>query len=512
MASSIVLQVDFLNQTYRLNIPCIIGRGHDSHLKIPDDTISHRHASIFEEPEGIFIQDLGSRNGTLVNGMRMEGKTPIHPGDSIQLGRITIKYLRTETDADAGTVILHSSDAGTYWDPDRQRLRWIYEMSLELLELMDSPSFRGRINARLKEVFKFDQCYMATFQPDGSFKTPLTDCQSEEIPISRTIVDRLLQNGESFILADALSEESMNLQASVVALRIRSAMCVPLIYRDNIYGLIYLACDVPGVYTQDDLEFLKTIAALLGPKIENARLLAEIRDLYDNALENLKKTESRLISMERARAYVWLAQAMAHEIRNPLVVAGGMARRMAQHELPDPGKSHLAAIMSSVERIEAVLKEVDGFVSLAPPDKKPVRIDELVRAEIEECREHLEKSNIRINFSVGTSRLTVPLDGSLFKRAISLILREVPANVAGNTDLTISIRDYRNDIEILVGPGNPQSTHFEALDADHGGKPSSLGLFLNLANKIINEQGGELFLDPNGRSPFPILIRMPRIS
>ena len=44
-------------------------------------------------------------------------------------------------------------------------------------------------------------------------------------------------------------------------------MCVPLGHRDNMYGLIYLACDVPGIYGQDDLAFLKTIAAILGPKI-----------------------------------------------------------------------------------------------------------------------------------------------------------------------------------------------------------------------------------------------------
>lgn len=512
MARSVVLQVDQLNETYQLDIPCIIGRGQDAHLRIPDETISHRHALISEESEKTFIEDLGSRNGTLINGVRIEGRTLLSPGDSIQVGRITLKYLRVEANADTGTVILHSSDARTDWDPDRHRLRWIYEMTLELSEYLDSPSFRGRIHSRLKDVFRFDQCYMATFQEDGSFKAALTDGPAENIPISRTIVDRLLQNGESFILADALSEDSMNMQESVVSLRIRSAMCVPLVFRNNIYGLIYLACDVPGIYTQEDLEFLKTIAAILGPKIENARLWAEIKSMYDNAVENLRKTESRLMSMERARAYIWLAQAMAHEIRNPLMVAGGMARRMAQQGLPDSAKTNVSAILSSVERIEAVLKEVDTFVSLKPPEKKPERIDNLIQAEIENWREHLEKCKIYPTLSINTSRLKVPLDADLIRRAISLILREVPSNIAGNAELTIAIRDSRNDIEIFIGHQGGEPLLFEALDADHGGKPSSLGLFLNLAHNIINQHGGELFLDPNSRSPFPMLIRLPRIS
>ena len=88
---------------------------------------------------------------------------------------------------------------------------------------------------------------------------------------------------------------------------------------------------------------------------------SEIRGLYDNAVETLKKTQSRLMSMERARAYVWLAQAMAHEIRNPVMVIGGLARRVAQQESTGSNKDSIAAIMNSVERVEAVLKEVDNL-------------------------------------------------------------------------------------------------------------------------------------------------------
>jgi two-component system, NtrC family, sensor kinase len=512
MGGTIVLQIDDLKETHQLTAPCIIGRGEDAHLKIPDETISHRHALISEEFEQTFIQDLGSRNGILINGARVEGKSPLTPGDSIQLGRVAIRYLRVDTTAEAGTVILHSSDAATEWDPDRHRLRWIYEMTLELSEHMDSPSFGNKVHSRLKEVFRFDQCYMAIIQEDGSFRAALTDASPEDIPISRTIVDRLLQNGESFILADALSEDSMSMQESVVSLRIRSAMCVPLIYRDNIYGLIYLACDVPGVYTQVDLEYLKTIAAILGPKIENARLLAQIRGLYDNAVETLRKTESRLMTMERARAYVWLAQAMAHEIRNPLMVIGGLARRMAQQGQTDSCKTNVPAILASVERVEAVLREVDSFVSLPAPNKKPERIDNLIRGEIESCQEFLEKSKIRPILTINTSRLKIPLDGDLLRKAVSLILREVPSNIAVNSELKISIQDSGNDIEIYIGPEQTKSILFEALDADHAAKPSSLGLFLNLAYKVISEQGGELLLDPQGHSPFPMLIRLPRIS
>lgn len=497
--------------THRVSLPCVVGRGEDVQLRIPDETISHRHALLSVQGGEVFIQDLGSRNGLYVNEQLIKDKSRLVPGDAVQLGRVVLRYLEAEPEISDGTVILHSSDATAELDLDRQRLRWIYEMTLELSENLASRLLGDRIAARLRQVFKFDQFYMGLFQDDGSLKVPFQDTTPEDIPISSTIVNRLLQSGESFILADALGEDTVSPQASMLALKIRSAMCVPLLYRGNIYGLIYMTCDMPGVYSQVDLEFLKTIASILGPKIENARLWAEVRELYDNAVEKLKKTQSRLMSMERARAYVWLAQAMAHEIRNPLMVIGGMARRIAHQAPAGECNSSLTAVISSAERIEAVLKEVDSFAALPVPVTTAMRVDHLIAEEIEACRDYLEKSKIRPVFSVNTSRLTVPLDGNLFRKALALILREVAANVSSGSVLAVSVREYKNAVEVYIGPDGAVCRLYEALDANHGGRPPSLGLFLNLAHKIIGEQGGEILLDPNGRSPFPLLIRMPLI-
>ncbi|MCE5336126.1 MAG: FHA domain-containing protein [Desulfobacteraceae bacterium] len=513
MINSIILQDENGGRTHRVLLPCIIGRGDDAQLHFADDTISHRHALISAQGDEIFIQDLGSRNGLVVNGERISEKSLLAPGDSIQLGRVFLRYLKDEPEISGGTVILHASDATTELELDRQRLRWIHEMTLELSENMASKLLGDRITSRLRQVFKFDQFYMGLFQEDGSLRAPLRDTEQEEIPISSTIVNRLLQNGESFILADALgAENSAGAQSSMVTLRIRSAMCVPLLYRGNIYGLIYMTCGIPGVYSEVDLEFLKTIASILGPKIENARLWAEVRELYDNTVETLKKTQSRLMSMERARAYVWLAQAMAHEIRNPLMVIGGMARRLAHQEPEGVCQTSLSAVLSSAERIEAVLKEVDSFAGLPVPAATALRIDHVIAEEIEANRENLERLKIRPVLSISTSRLVAPLDGRLFGKALDLIFREVASNVPSGSDLPVSVTDHKNSIEIYIGPESASRPVFETLDADHGGKPPTLGLFLNLAHKIISEQGGEILLDPNGHSPFPLLIRIPLIS
>ena len=55
--------------------------------------ISWRHAMLRRTADGIFVEDLGSRNGTFVNGERIAGKTLIHPGQEIGLGSFRFQFL-----------------------------------------------------------------------------------------------------------------------------------------------------------------------------------------------------------------------------------------------------------------------------------------------------------------------------------------------------------------------------------------------------------------------------------
>jgi len=68
----------------------IIGRGPDTGVRINDTEISRRHARIVLEPDRATIEDLGSKNGTIVNGTTIEGRIPIDDGDEILLGTITL--------------------------------------------------------------------------------------------------------------------------------------------------------------------------------------------------------------------------------------------------------------------------------------------------------------------------------------------------------------------------------------------------------------------------------------
>jgi pSer/pThr/pTyr-binding forkhead associated (FHA) protein len=62
-----------------------VGRGTDATIRLRDDSISRRHVRILVDGEDVRIEDLGSANGTLLNGERMKA-APLRDGDKIQLG------------------------------------------------------------------------------------------------------------------------------------------------------------------------------------------------------------------------------------------------------------------------------------------------------------------------------------------------------------------------------------------------------------------------------------------
>jgi predicted component of type VI protein secretion system len=74
--------------------PVTVGRGRDADLVLPDELVSRHHAQVTSTGSGAVVEDLGSRNGTFVNGEAIHGPTHITPGDQLQLG-VTLVELRS---------------------------------------------------------------------------------------------------------------------------------------------------------------------------------------------------------------------------------------------------------------------------------------------------------------------------------------------------------------------------------------------------------------------------------
>jgi hypothetical protein len=85
-----------------------VGRGDGPGLRLDDDQVSRRHALLTPVDGGLRVEDLGSRNGTYINGQQIFSPTLLTPGDQLQLG-VTLIELRTADEVARGVSGVHAA-------------------------------------------------------------------------------------------------------------------------------------------------------------------------------------------------------------------------------------------------------------------------------------------------------------------------------------------------------------------------------------------------------------------
>jgi DNA-binding winged helix-turn-helix (wHTH) protein len=84
----------------------VIGRDAASDVRIDAAGVSRRHARIVVTPSGVYLEDLGSKNGTMLGGRACAGPTPLRDGDTIRLGPVAIVFRASDSEASTQTVVL----------------------------------------------------------------------------------------------------------------------------------------------------------------------------------------------------------------------------------------------------------------------------------------------------------------------------------------------------------------------------------------------------------------------
>lgn len=103
--------------------PLTIGRAPTSKIRLVDDAVSREHARVFTEGGTTFVEDLGSANGTFLNGSRVVGRAALKDGDKIQIGNTIFKFTLYDAFDERYERRLRKIDSGALqvpvetWDP-----------------------------------------------------------------------------------------------------------------------------------------------------------------------------------------------------------------------------------------------------------------------------------------------------------------------------------------------------------------------------------------------------------
>ena len=291
----------------------VIGRASDSGLVIADRFLSRHHARLFCEEDRLFIEDLGSRNGTQLNDEPVTEVREVVAGDRIKLSGSVVKIGGVESKAETSslldtrgigdmTVVRHasevlesaSSDSGEILGEENLRrfagrLQLLNEVhgalstSIELDELLDMILERAFEHLQPEEGAIFlkqeggEDYRLAARRPTSS---------SSDYLYSRTLVKEVADKGLAAVVLDAQTDERFADAQSIMASGVRSLVAAPLLDPQGCLGMIVLNSRLQvRQFAEADMELLISLASVAALRIRNVALAEEAAERREMARE-----------------------------------------------------------------------------------------------------------------------------------------------------------------------------------------------------------------------------------
>jgi serine phosphatase RsbU (regulator of sigma subunit) len=278
-----------------------IGRSRDSDIFLPDQWLSRHHAEILRKDSAFFLHDLGSKNGTLLNGEPVHGDRRLGHGDVITLGEHVLTFSIEEVvDEDSqppeGTRIFSArelSDIKTRPSIDPEELqrqnRVLEVLSQAARSLLAHRPLPDLFEDVLNLLFAAVPCERgAILLLEGTPPEPTVKASRSRggqpllSKVSRSIARRVLERRETMLLPNLMEDTAFSTQDSILSTGIRSALCAPLWFtsasadQDAVIGLVYLdSLAMNRPFTEEDARIVTALANVAAAKIENVRLLEE---------------------------------------------------------------------------------------------------------------------------------------------------------------------------------------------------------------------------------------------
>jgi two-component system NtrC family sensor kinase len=533
--------------------PTLIGRD-SRQLPLTDNTASRRHCEILPINGEWLLRDLGSANGTYVNGQRVERQATLKIGDQVRVGRtlLVMGGAPGVNKASGGNVTLAGEEAGmessimhalptsddsmvlAVPEPSAAamtNLKLLYQLGAALgssftvdrvLEVVMDLVFenlkadRGiillideRKNELVPRIVRVrDENAGAKKEPtngeDGKPPVP------EKIHASRTIINHVVTNGEGVLSSNAMTDRRFSKGKSVHDLGIRSALCVPIKARklaekaagDEIIGVIYIDSSVKNyTYAPDQLRLLTAIGLQAGMAIQNAKL-------YRQGLE-----------AERLAAIGETTAALSHSIKNILQALRGGAdvveMGLRSNNLIQSSKGW-RIVDRNLERIYNLTMNLLAYSREREPKLAPVN----PRTTIEECIELIagtaNEKGVMVVADIDPNLPAVPLDPDGMHQVVMNLLSNAIDAVTPREGLIRVVCRYdpvekETILEVIDnGSGIPPSmmSHmFELFHSTKGNRGTGLGLAVT--KKIVEEHEGTITVSSEPGDGTTFTVKLP---
>jgi Nif-specific regulatory protein len=401
MAFLVLLKPGSVPRTFSLDKPkTTIGRRPTNDITLEDPSVSRAHAEIIRQEDGRHeVCDVGGKWPVRVND-QLVSRYELRDGDRIQIGGSTLVFRMQQpclapqvefqaapspalepfevVSLDARKTLLFPSDPAVYDDlaqlrKDHQRLMLLYNFGRDVhSHLEDTSAGLEEIMNMAMETLDAERGFIALLNENsGELECEIARDQragedAAKLLVSRTIVHKVARDGVSVLTENALKDGQFSEAKSVQELEIRSAVCVPLLFRDKILGVIYLDNRAAvGSFSRDDLVFLNALGQLAGIALGNAALHRQVvqeNQLLAEALKPKFQLLGTSVSMEKV--YTTIKKAAPSQVTVLIMGETGTGKELvarAVHELSPRREKPFVPVNCAAIPKELIESELFGY-------------------------------------------------------------------------------------------------------------------------------------------------------
>ena len=258
-----------------------IGSSSDNNLHLEDPAVQPYHCQILRDGKNWVISSLDRGALIVVNGKERR-HYKLQDGDLLMLGGTELAF-STEEPAASVTDTLSSRPRVAAVAGKDPRFDKLVRFSEKLLLGMETNDVFKTLLDSVISLTGASKGFLIHISGDrlvipAARNVDRVDIGSDPSQVSDSVVARVLKERKPIIISDALNDTILGQSRSVVDLQLKSVMCVPLLARESLIGVLYVGNEGMGtLFTQADLEMLKVFAAQAALILHNALLMDDLR-------------------------------------------------------------------------------------------------------------------------------------------------------------------------------------------------------------------------------------------
>jgi signal transduction histidine kinase len=504
----------------------IIGRKSNS-VELTDGTVSRQHAKLTPKDGAWLLEDLGSANGTYLNGIRMKQPAALHRGDQVRCGSTLLVFgggqpaVRAAVDLDEegqlvdaaivasvpsneDSVIIPTPEAGA---AAIGTLRIVYDLITGIGSIFDVDLLLQRTMDKVIEVFRSDRGYIMLIDDDGRLVVKASRLANgsadQKVPISRTIINEVVGKQVGLLSSNAMTDKRFAAGKSVHDFGIRSAICVPIKGRERVLGVIHVDCSVSEqTYSTEQLRLLTAIGYQTGLAIDNVRL-------YEAAVQR-----------ERLAAVGETVAQLSHHIKNILQALGAgidvVEMGLNGNDMAK-AKGAWPIVQRNLERINNLILNMLAFSKSREPLLENINVNHVLTECVELVSRRADERGVALMSDLDDLPAVAADPAGLNQAFLNLLDNALDAVTDGTGVITVKSRYDSMNRWIVVsiidnGTGIPPDqipNIFTPFWSSKGQRGTGLGLAV--AEKVVKEHHGRIQVSSKVREGSTFTVTLPAV-